>query len=301
MTGYMAWGGQMLAQHYRAKVAVDRMMRLMVDAPVTQITDPAPLGLDGSADLLPPLVLTDQDRLRTLTVTDLAYAFPGGDGQGIRDVSFTIDRGSFTVVTGRIGSGKTTLVRSLLGLLPRDQGEIRWNEEVVGDPSTFLVPPRSAYTPQVPRLVSDTLKANITMGRPIDQETLDEAIELARMTSDLGQLESGVDTVVGTRGARLSGGQVQRSAAARMFATDADLLIFDDLSSALDVRTEAELWKRLFELRDITCLVVSHRHPALRRANQIILMKDGRVDDIGTLDDLLGRNEEMRALWEETD
>lgn len=301
MTGYMAWGGQMLAQHYRAKVAIDRMMRLMVDAPVTQITDPAPLGLDGSADLLPPMVLTDQDRLRTLTVTNLAYAFSGGDGQGIQDVSFTLERGSFTVVTGRIGSGKTTLVRSLLGLLPRDQGDIRWNDEVVGDPSTFLVPPRSAYTPQVPRLVSDTLKANITMGRPIDQATLDEAIELARMTSDLGQLESGVETVVGTRGARLSGGQVQRSAAARMFATDADLLIFDDLSSALDVRTEAELWKRLFELRDITCLVVSHRHPALRRANQIILMKDGRVDDIGTLDDLLGRNEEMRALWEETD
>jgi len=78
------------------------------------------------------------------------------------------------------------------------------------------------------------------------------------------------------------------------------LLVFDDLSSALDVRTEAELWKRLFELRDVTCLVVSHRHPALQRADQIILMKDGRVDDTGTLQELLGRNEEMRALWEET-
>lgn len=301
MTGYMAWGGQMLAQHFRARVAVTRMIRLMVDAPVTQITDPRPLWDDDDMEPAAPVVLSEDDRLRRLTIAGLNYGFPDGDGQGIRDVSFTIDRGSFTVVTGRIGSGKTTLVRVLLGLLPRDGGEVRWNDEVVRDPSSFLVPPRSAYTPQVPRLVSDTLKHNITMGRPLDEATLGEVIDLARMTSDLGQLESGIDTIVGTRGARLSGGQVQRSAAARMFATDADLLVFDDLSSALDVRTEAELWKRLFELRDVTCLVVSHRHPALRRADQIILMKDGQVDDIGTLDELLARNPEMQALWEETD
>ncbi len=301
MTGYMAWGGQMLAQHFRARVAVTRMMRLMVDAPITQITDPSPLWDDDDMEPAAPVVLSVDERLRRLTIAGLNYGFPDGDGQGIQDVSFTIDRGSFTVVTGRIGSGKTTLVRVLLGLLPRDGGEIRWNDHTVRDPSSFLVPPRSAYTPQVPRLVSDTLKHNITMGRPLDEATLGEVIDLARMTSDLGQLESGIDTIVGTRGARLSGGQVQRSAAARMFATDADLLVFDDLSSALDVRTEAELWKRLFELRDVTCLVVSHRHPALRRADQIILMKDGRVDDIGALDELLARNPEMRALWEETD
>ena len=300
MTGYMAWGGQMLAQHFRARVAVTRMMRLMVDAPVTQITDPAPLWQDGQPPAPVPAVLSPERRLRRLTVTDLSFGFPDGDAQGIRDVSFTLERGSFTVVTGRIGSGKTTLVRVLLGLLPRDGGEIRWNDELIRDPSSFLVPPRSAYTPQVPRLVSDTLVSNITMGRSLDESTLGEVIDLARMTTDLGQLESGLDTVVGTRGARLSGVQVQRSAAARMFATNADLLVFDDLSSALDVRTEAELWKRLFELRDVTCLVVSHRHPALQRADQIILMKDGRVDDTGTLQELLCRNEEMRALWEET-
>lgn len=301
LTGYMGWGGEMIAQHARAKVAIGRMMRLMVDAPVDQITNNAPLGLGDPDHPLAPAELSDKDRLRTLTVSGLGYAFPDGDGQGVSDVSFSVPRGTFTVVTGRIGSGKTTLVRVLLGLLPRDTGDIYWNDEEIGDASMFLVPPRSAYTPQVPRLVSDTLRSNIAMGRPLDESALDEALDLARMTADLGQLESGLDTVVGTRGTRLSGGQVQRSAAARMFATDADLLVFDDLSSALDVRTEAELWKRLFELRDVTCLVVSHRHPALRRADQIILMKDGHVDDIGTLDELLTRSTEMQALWEESD
>ena len=87
-----------------------------------------------------------------------------------------------------------------------------------------------------------------------------------------------------------------------MFATDADLLIFDDLSSALDVHTEAALWERLFQQRDdVTCLVVSHRRPALIRADQIILLDKGRVIGTGTLDELLETHEEMRALWDETD
>ncbi|UCG41453.1 MAG: ABC transporter ATP-binding protein, partial [Acidimicrobiia bacterium] len=107
------------------------------------------------------------------------------------------------------------------------------------------------------------------------------------------------DGIVGSRGVRLSGGQVQRSAAARMFATDADLLVFDDLSSALDVHTEALLWNRLTERRDATCLVVSHRRPALRRADAIVLMDRGRVTDVGTLDELLDRSALMRELWDD--
>ena len=219
----------------------------------------------GALPDVPYVAKTDAHRLEVLDATGLTYKYTDG-GRGVESIDLHLERGTFTVITGRVGSGKTTLLRALLGLLPKDAGEIIWNGAPVTDPASFFVPPRSAYTPQVPLLFSESLQDNILMGLPEDKVDLQAAIRLAVMEDDLAELEHGLETMLGAKGVKISGGQRQRSAAARMFVRDPELLVFDDLSSALDVETERTLWERVFDHRDTTCLVVSHRRPALRRA-----------------------------------
>ena len=314
---YTADLGHFLAQFKQASVSFKRMVTfLQATAPAGTTTEEIetavlahpPIYLDEDVPALIQSRDTATQSLVTLELKGLCYRHDKNNGTngklaGIADISFQVQRGSFTVITGRVGSGKTTLLQALQGLLPLDAGNVLWNGRNITNPVDFFTPPHTAYTPQIPQLMSMSLRDNLLMGLDETAVNLTAAIHQAVFEDDLADMPDGLDTMVGPKGMRLSGGQIQRTAAARMFVRQPELYIFDDLSSALDVKTEQLLWQRLFRRgmarHAPTCLVVSHRKPALRQADQIVVMKNGRIADIGTLLELLDCCEEMQHLWHE--
>lgn len=298
--------GALIALYKQTGVSIQRLQTLMQGAPPTQLTTPALIYLTGALPALPAVVKSDPDRLTVLEARGLHYRYPTPDGVTqdespfqLQTIDLRLERGSLTVITGRIGAGKTTLLRVLLGLLPKDAGEIYWNGKLVTEPAAFFVPPRMAYTPQTPRLFSESLRDNILLGQRVAPSQLAHAIQRAVLIPDLATMEQGLDTLIGPRGMRLSGGQVQRTAAARMLVREPELLVFDDLSSALDIETETLLWEQLFaQEQRPTCLVVSHRPAVLQRADQILVLQDGRIAAHGKFAELLQSSAAFHALHE---
>ncbi len=283
VTGTTVELGNYLAQMAAARVAFDRMEMVTERAPTGMtIVDHTPLHLTGSIPMTPapPPIIPQTGEL----------------GVAIAGEHIALPRGQMVAITGRIGSGKTKLVQSLLGLDPAGEATFLIDGAVVDNVHEELA---IGYVPQVPKLFRGTVRDNILLGREVGEGRLASAVSLAELDYDLARFPDGLDTIVGTRGLRVSGGQAQRIALARALVTRPAVLVVDDLSSALDVDTERAVWRGLQSVPELTILAVTHRRFVLEQADKVVVMKGGEIEAIGKLDDVLMESAEMRTLWEE--
>ncbi|MGN6782283.1 MAG: ATP-binding cassette domain-containing protein [Marmoricola sp.] len=237
--------------------------------------------LSGAAPAPPAGVI---DPLQELEISGLSAVHDDGT-LGVRDVDLRVRRGELVLLLGTVGSGKSSLLGALAGLVT-STGDIRWNGRSVTDSQAALRPGRIAHVAQVPRVLSGTFAGNVGLDHP-EREVV-EALGAARMARDV-EAAGGPDSLVGHRGVRLSGGQVQRLALARALACGAEVLLADDVSSALDAATEVELWTALRE-RGVTVLGATSKAAALAQADRVVVLQDGTVRDTGPW-------RELEASW----
>lgn len=221
----------------------------------------------------------------------------------LRDINLVIHPGDAIGIVGPTGGGKSTLLDVLVGLLPPTEGRVLIDGRDLHQ-RTAQWHRCLGVVPQAIFLIDDTLRRNIALGvanHEIDEERLRRAVELAQLTPFVEDLPAGLETTVGERGVRMSGGQRQRVAIARALYRDPPVLIFDEGTSALDSKTEANLIRAIDRLgENRTVITVAHRLSTVRRCDWILIIKQGRIADCGTYDQLLTRNREFRAAAQGT-
>ncbi len=215
---------------------------------------------------------------------------------GVKDINLSIEPNTVTVITGRIGSGKTTLVRAMLGLL-EFEGDIYYNNEKINDIVKLVESGVIAYSSQTPHFFSTTIKENIELGNIYSDAYIRKLLYDSVFDEDVDDFTNGLEQLIGNNGVKLSGGQQQRLSLARMIAKNSPICVIDDISSALDVKTSSLLWNRLFTKKDKTYIIVSNRKEELLRADNIIVLKSGKIEAQGNLDNLLKSCEEMKLIW----
>jgi ATP-binding cassette subfamily C protein len=261
-----------------------------INADLEQIEEPR--------DRRPP-VRDDWDFSDRVLFERVSLTYPEQSRPVLDEVDLTIRRGESVAVVGSTGSGKSSIIRLLVGLLRPDRGRITVDGAGLEDvlPSWRR---RLGYVPQDVHLIEDTLRRNVAFGfddAEIDETAVLRALQRARLGEVVDGLPQGLDSSVGDRGLRLSGGERQRVGIARALYHEPHVLILDEATSSLDAKTEQEILAELrSDPRDWTLIAVTHRLASVRGFDRVVFIESGRVRAVGSFDDLVEQVEEFRHI-----
>lgn len=262
------------------------------------IVDNTQKAIAGSRDYFAVMELkpaiTDIERPKTLKSTDGQVVFDAvsfgyeSSGRVLHDISFVVEPGEKVALVGESGEGKTTITSLLLRLYEPDEGTIRIDGIDIRDVSQNSLRQNIAVVFQDPALFSGTIRENISYAKPAASEKdIEDAARAANALEFIQKLEDGFDTQIGERGIKLSGGQKQRIAIARAILKDAPILILDEATSSLDSKAEALVQQALNRLmKGRSTIIIAHRLSTIARVNTIVTLRQGRIDEIGSPDEL---------------
>ena len=217
----------------------------------------------------------------------------------LEDINFTINKGETIGVVGKTGSGKTTFIKQLLRLYPIKENTLLLDGKGIERYNDYSVRAKIGYAPQEYQLFSKSIKENVLFYRYDLEDRLDEVLEQADIKKDISRFKDGIDTLVGENGLSLSGGQKQRLGIARALLSDPEILILDDSLSAVDSNTEKTIIENIKKTREgKTNIIVAHRISAVRHANKIVVLDNGKILNFGTHDELLEKCPWYRQLDE---
>ena len=239
--------------------------------------------------------------LGNITFRNVGFVYPDTGIRALSTINFTVRKGQRLAIFGKTGSGKTTIAELMVRLFDPTEGEILLDGKNLTEHNLNIVRDRIACVPQDVFLFSDTVKDNISFGKEdISTEQIYDVAASAAVKADIDQLPSGFDTVVGERGVTLSGGQKQRISIARAFIRQPDVVILDDVLSAVDTHTEQQILSYFSEaLADKTAIVITHRANNLLNYDHIIILEGGRIVDEGTHEELIQRDGYYRTIYDQ--
>lgn len=234
-----------------------------------------------------------------ITLADVSYQFADGDTPVLDGISLTIEENRTTALVGSSGAGKSTLLDLVLGLLDPTAGSIACGgRDIHADLASWHA--QLGVVPQDVFVLNDTVIANVAFGIPrdgVDLARVDEVLRMSRLSEIVAQLPDGLDSTLGERGMRISGGQRQRLGLARALYRRPGVLVLDEATSALDNLTEHEITRTLSELSgQLTILIVAHRLSTVRHADRLVFLKDGAVEAAGTFDQVRAQSADFAEL-----
>lgn len=248
-----------------------------------------------------------QDKIvfsKGIELHDIDYYYPNSNHKALNNLSLSINKGQFIGIAGPSGCGKSTLVNIMTGLLKPTSGAIKVDSIHIKQDTIQSWRQIIGYIPQSAYLLDDTIKNNIAFGlnpEEIDEDKIINVLESANLIQYIESLEKGIDTSIGEHGIKLSGGQKQRLGIARALYFDAEILIFDETTSALDTITEERIMNTIKQLKNNkTIIVIAHRLSTIKTADKIFFMENGSISNTGTFDSIYHSNAAFKQMVEKS-